>query len=93
MGKEYKIRIANVPAGADRDLRAIRFFADVDEQHGLYNLRSTSTTGMPNAWVQIEPDGLYFCDNGGSVADSAMIFRSIIDLALRWSDKIELEEL
>ena len=94
MGLEYRIRFLASPADLDRDLRSLRFFSAFDPQYNFYNLRSDpmDVTGQPNAWVKIEPDGLYLCDSGGIATDRAAIFRSVVDLALKRSQKIQIEE-
>jgi hypothetical protein len=94
MGIEYRIRLAANSDKIDQGLRATSFFSDFEAAHRLYLLRfdPSDTIGQPNAGVKIEPDGLYFCDNGGAAAERAIIFRSILDFALKRSQKIEIEE-
>jgi hypothetical protein len=95
VGIEYRIRFHYDRAELDRSILELRFFVGFDAEHRSYLLRfdPTITEGMPNAWVSIEPDGLYFCDNGGEVTERAVIFRTVIELALKHAEKIEVEEL
>lgn len=95
MGIEYRIRFQPRHVELDRQLRALRCFMRFDPQDRLYflNVGAVVSTEMPNAWVAIEPDGLYLCDNGGTPTDRAMIFRSVINVALDQSTSIEIEQL
>jgi hypothetical protein len=95
MGIEYRLTFTGIPDELDRDLRSMQFFSHFDPQYGLYNYRCEPAvrSGIPTAWVRIEPDGLYLCDNGGSSAHSAMIFRSVIDVALKQSASVAIEQL
>jgi hypothetical protein len=79
----------------DEELRGLQFFAGLDAPNGLYLLSAHSGAAgvMSNACVSIKPDGLYFCDNGGAPSDRATMFRSVIDLALQHSQRIEVELL
>lgn len=45
-------------------LRALPCFSDFDATYGLYNFRKHALSGMPDAHAAVEPEALYFCDNG-----------------------------
>lgn len=68
MGIEYKLQFAHSnPAGVASVLRRLPMVREMSGHTGEFELRAMETTGtMPDATAHIEPDGLYFCDHGGS---------------------------
>lgn len=64
MGVEYKIRFKHQEKqDVDSLLRALPHFAEFDAEWKMYNYRLPDNPGqMPNVAMQIEDDGLYFCD-------------------------------
>jgi len=64
MGNEYKIRFEHEDEEElDSLLRVLPHFADFNIERRYYNYRMPDNLeGMPNAVIQIEADGLYFCD-------------------------------
>jgi hypothetical protein len=64
MGTEYAIRFEHAgPESVNVVLRRLRM-AQATSQG--FELRATQTDGMPDAFIRIEPNGLYYCDNGGA---------------------------
>ncbi len=56
-------------------------------------LRSAATaTGMPDAIVQIEPTGFYFCDYSRSTL-SRVLFSELVSYALASCDGVVVREL
>jgi len=47
---------------------------------------------MPDAYVALDAEGLYFNETGRSDV-AAVVFRQIVDLALETNTKVEIEEL
>lgn len=96
MGIEYKIICdPKAVSGFDEFLRQQPFFQSYDAEHRLYNLRIpgvSKSEDFPDGYAIIEPDGIYFCDNLTAKNSAARIFRSLIDQALRHSDKITIHE-
>ena len=64
MGVEYRIRFKyQEKEDLDSLLRALPHFAEFDTEWRIYNYRlANNPSAMPNAAIQIEDDGLYFCD-------------------------------
>ena len=97
MGIEYKI-VCDPKAVArfDEFLRGQAFFQSYDSEHHLYNLHLPGipkSEDFPDAYAAtIEPDGIYFCDNLTAKDSAARILRSLIDQALRYSDRITVHE-
>ena len=96
MGIEYKIVCdPKTAAHFDEFLRSQTFFHSYDSEHHLYNLRLPGipkSEDFPDAYAAIEPDGIYFCDNLTAKDSAARILRSLIDQALRYSDRITVHE-
>lgn len=51
-----------------------------------FRFRPSTPDEMPDATAVVESEGLYFCDHGGARAPVAILFRRIIDEALKLSD-------
>jgi hypothetical protein len=68
MGIEYTLRFDHSDMALVAD--AVRNLPSCLERVPPYNgfeLRTGgSSTGMPDAFMQVEPYGVYFCDNGGA---------------------------
>ena len=68
MGIEYKIQFAH--SGAESIaavLRRLPMVQEVSADERTFAFRADQTDStMPDAMASVEPDGLYFCDNGGA---------------------------
>ena len=96
MGIEYEI-VCDTEAVArfDEFLRRQPFFESYDADRRLFNLRVPGVQkndDCPDGYASIEPDGIYFCDNLSACDAAARILRSLIDQALRYSDRITVYE-
>jgi hypothetical protein len=95
MGLEFKILLVSMDVSAfDIFIRNSPFFTGYDAQHKLYNLclsGSEKSETIADAWVVLENDGVYFCDNctGNTVA----ILQMLIEEAKKYSNEVKLEEL
>jgi hypothetical protein len=71
MGVEYALRFASPGLDAVATvLRRLSAARDLPPPGLGLELRSdSSSSGMPDALVQPEPYGAYFCDNGGHVRE------------------------
>lgn len=68
MGMEYSLRFQHSAATEIATVLRREPMVGEPAANGIdFELRSPETTGaMPDAWMSIEPGGLYFCDNGGA---------------------------
>lgn len=65
MGYEHQIRLpTSSPSDIDAILRGIDGFEGYNPLFKQYSFRRAATGAMPDAHASIEPDGVYFCDNG-----------------------------
>jgi hypothetical protein len=67
MGIEYKLRFAISNFGqVESLLHTMSSLSRFEAISALYEFRSPHNANqIPDAFVKIESDGLYFCDNGG----------------------------
>lgn len=90
MGYELRILMRS-PDEFDLDalLRQVPGFEGFDVEHRLYRFRRTSPCGsMPDAWVMLDPGGLYFCDNG---AEGSKVLQDLKHMLS--SSSMDIEEL
>lgn len=95
MAIEYHIRFARSSDGElDGAIRSLPFFRNYDVRYQLYNFRldgDNSGPGMPDAHAKIEPDGVYFCDNGGP--DVTRIKEALIAVGRQFDSTVIIVEL
>lgn len=95
MGIECKIKFTvNAAENLDAILRQSPFFSDYDVTYKLYNYRNEPNQDlliMPDAHAAIEPDGIYFCDNGGKI--SKIVLDHLKRTASQKYNNIMVEEL
>lgn len=78
MGHEHQIRLARSSAAdVDSILRNIDGFEGYSPAFKQYSFRRLATGSMPDAHASIEPDGLYFCDNGCGAAVLCDLVRAL----------------
>jgi hypothetical protein len=69
MGDEYLIAFRyNSPTDLDKTLRQAPYFSCYNSAFSTYEYRSkpsSDTSAIPDITIQIESDGVYFCDNHG----------------------------
>jgi hypothetical protein len=76
MGIEYSLRFHyEDPAKLRGLLRRLPFVGPITEDGAIVELRQSQTSGMPDAMLMIEPEGLYYCDNGG---DGRMLLGAVL---------------
>ena len=96
MGKEYKIVCdPKAISGFDEFVRRQPFFESYDVKHRVHFLRVPNVQknqNCPDGYAFIDSEGIYFCDNLSGPQSGAQILRELIDWALRYSDKITVEE-
>jgi hypothetical protein len=68
MGMEYTLRFAHTDAiSVVSALKQLPMVYQLTPNGVEFELRALETTGsMPDAFMTVEPSGLYFCDYGGT---------------------------
>jgi hypothetical protein len=92
MGIEYKLRFAFSDSGqVESLLQTMPSLSRFEASLALYEFRSSQNINkMPDAFVKIESDGLYFCDNGG---EGEQILEALIQKITQEFDVISIEDL
>jgi hypothetical protein len=92
MGIEYKLRFTFSDFGqVESLLQAMSHLSRFEAISALYEFRSPCNINkMPDAFVKIESDGLYFCDNGG---EGQQILEELSQKITRRFGAVVLEDL
>jgi hypothetical protein len=95
VGLEYKISCEpSKVAEFDAFLRRQPYFHSYDAEHRCYQLQLPGSlpADPPLAYVTLEVNGIYFCDNLAASDYAAIVLRSLIDHALGHSDSVTITE-
>ncbi|AHJ97408.1 hypothetical protein [Hymenobacter swuensis] len=101
MGKELRLSGQNFNPEAALQFVQRRFYVarhNTSERLDLFAKQPDSvslneTIAWPPAFVTVENDGFYFCDNLLPDADSALIFKALCEFMLTTNEKILVTEL
>ncbi len=90
MGYEHQIRLPRSSAfDVDSILRGMDGFEGYSPTFKQYSFRRKATGSMPDAHASIEPDGVYFCDNGCGAA----VLRDLLRALEERFGQVSVEEL
>jgi hypothetical protein len=92
MGIEYKLRFAFSDSGqVESLLQSMPNLSKFEASSALYEFRSPQNIDtMPDAFVKIESDGLYLCDNGG---EGKVILEALAQKITQEFGSISMEDL
>jgi hypothetical protein len=92
MGIEYKLRFAFSDSGqVESLLQTMSSLSRFEASSALYEFRSSQNIDkIPDAFVKIELDGLYFCDNGG---EGELILEALVQQITQAFGALVMEDL
>ncbi len=89
MGHEYRLDLRS--GSPDEWARVMRNTLDIDVIPGrLFDIGQRHAEGMPDAYVKVETDHVYFCVNGGSGARLLAHVERSLDLSFGIASREEL---